>query len=311
MPGIRVPTADIARRMVPPRDPNDLVAATGISTRHHVPDARHVCTSLGSRMLETALEHAQLELSDLRRLIFVSSHGGDRLIPSTATSILAELGVREGPDAYDLNNACMGFLTALDVAGRAVATGIHPIGIVVAEILSPYVTGDDPRAFAVLGDAVVAVIVDRPTAAGPGILGSSFRTLSQVAGVELAHPGLTSRRETIHFAETNRRLGELAIEAIVARTHEALQAAEVELSDVDWFLPHQPNGRMYEAFCGALNIPDERTVPIVDEIGSVGAASIPISLDRLLRERDARVGQLVLLAGVGAGGANGAVVLRL
>jgi 3-oxoacyl-[acyl-carrier-protein] synthase III len=50
---------------------------------------------------------------------------------------------------------------------------------------------------------------------------------------------------------------------------------------------------------------------VVREIGSVAAASIPVSLDRLYRTRDVRPGHKVLLAGVGAGMSYGAALYQV
>src|SRR6185295_13821051 len=51
---------------------------------------------------------------DLARLIFVSSTGGDRLTPATANAVAFALGIEGTCDCFDLNNACLGFLTSFD-----------------------------------------------------------------------------------------------------------------------------------------------------------------------------------------------------
>lgn len=68
---------------------------------------------------------------------------------------------------------------------------------------------------------------------------------------------------------------------------------------------------MLAAIVRELQLDPARVVRLVDEVGSVGAASIATSLDRLLRERPARPGDRVLMVGVGAGIAYGAALLRL
>jgi 3-oxoacyl-[acyl-carrier-protein] synthase III len=54
-----------------------------------------------------------------------------------------------------------------------------------------------------------------------------------------------------------------------------------------------------------------RVVPVVEEIGSVAAASIPFSLDRLLRTRPVRPGDRLLMLGVGAGVSYGAILYQV
>ena len=49
----------------------------------------------------------------------------------------------------------------------------------------------------------------------------------------------------------------------------------------------------------------------LDEVGSVGSASIPISLDRLRRTHGWGQGQHVLMVGVGSGVSYGATLYRV
>jgi 3-oxoacyl-[acyl-carrier-protein] synthase III len=85
----------------------------------------------------------------------------------------------------------------------------------------------------------------------------------------------------------------------------------LKLEDVPWVLPHQPNGAILDLMVKALGIDPERVVPVARYAGSVGAASIPMSLDRLLRTRTVLPGDRILMVGVGAGISYGAVLYRI
>ena len=76
-------------------------------------------------------------------------------------------------------------------------------------------------------------------------------------------------------------------------------------------MPHQPNGAFFDAFLRALEVPEARTVRVVDELGSLGAAAVAVAFDRLLRTRPVRDGDLVLFVAVGAGSSRGAALLRV
>jgi 3-oxoacyl-[acyl-carrier-protein] synthase III len=68
---------------------------------------------------------------------------------------------------------------------------------------------------------------------------------------------------------------------------------------------------LLEALIAGLGFDRERVVPVAHDLGSVGAAAIPISLDRLLRSRDVRSGHRILMVGVGAGISFGAVLVEV
>jgi 3-oxoacyl-[acyl-carrier-protein] synthase III len=76
-------------------------------------------------------------------------------------------------------------------------------------------------------------------------------------------------------------------------------------------LPHQPNGVILDALIAALGVDADRVIPVAHEVGSVGSASIPMSLDRLLRTRDVHPGDRILMVGVGAGISFGAILYQV
>jgi 3-oxoacyl-(acyl-carrier-protein) synthase III len=308
-PGRAVSTAEVAEQVTPARNPAAIERKTGIlSRRFSYPDES--AAELGRQALSKALAAAEMEARELERIILVASGGGEIAIPASANLIARCLGLSGTCDCFDINNACMGFLTALDIAARGIATGGGPVGIVVVELASRAITPEDPRPYLVFGDGVAAAVLT-PARADEGILGSWLRNDAIAFGnVRLENAAATRRRETIRFTASNDEMGAEAIDFLQRSTNEVLGRAGLGIDDVEWVLPHQPNGVLLGAITRALGVDDRRVVRVVDEVGSVGAASIPISLDRLLRERDVRPGDRVLMAGVGAGLAFGATLYR-
>lgn len=309
-PGRVVTTAELAQRVRPQRDAAELEARTGIARRNFV-DPESTAADLSAQALRQALADAELRPTDLARIIFVDSVGGDVLGPATANRVAVALDLEGTCDCFDLHNACMGFLTAFDVGARSVATGCGPVAIVVAELLSRFITPDDPRPFLVLGDGVAAVVLDRARST-EGILGSSLHNNGKVAGdVRIEHPGLTGQRETIRFGMTSEAMSRIAIDAVRRSAEAVLSQAGLGLSEVQWIVPHQPNGTMLAAIVRELGLDADRVIQMVEDVGSIGAASIPTSLDRLLRTRPVRPGDCILMVGVGAGMSAGAILLQV
>ncbi len=83
---------------------------------------------------------------------------------------------------------------------------------------------------------------------------------------------------------------------------EALDRAGITADQLDCFVPHQANLRIIDAMAKAMKLPD--TVKIARDIvdmGNTSAASIPLALERMKREGDAKSGDLALLIAFGAG----------
>jgi 3-oxoacyl-[acyl-carrier-protein] synthase III len=205
----------------------------------------------------------------------------------------------------------MGFLSAFDVAARSVATGSGPVAIVASEMGSRYITPEDPRPFLVCADAAAAAIL-APARDGDGVLGAWLRNDGTIRGeVGLDHPGLTGRRETIRFGAPNAAFSEIAVRVARRAVDAVVEEAGVALDAIEWIVPHQPNGSLLASILEALALDPGRVVPIVHDVGSVGAASIPIGLDRLLRTRPVRAGDRILMLGIGAGAAYGAILYQV
>ena len=83
----------------------------------------------------------------------------------------------------------------------------------------------------------------------------------------------------------------------------------LQVTDIDWLIPHQANIRIIISTAKKLGIPMERVVATLDKQGNTSAASIPLALDIAVRDGRIRPGQRVLLEGVGGGFTWGAVLM--
>ena len=314
--GRSVSTREVSEAAYPDRAPGWLEDRTGIASRYWV-EPGTTRAQMGAQALRRALDDADLQARELARIIYIDSAGGDLKVPATANFIAGELELPATCDCFDLNNTCTGFLTAMDLAARCVATGFGPIAVVAAELWSQHIDPSEPRTYAVFGDAAAAVIFGAERSqASPGVRGGVLATHLRNDGiiggsVRLEHGGFEGTREFIRFRVDNAQIGKEATEAILDSARTVLTRAELEVEQLAWFLPHQPNGRMLANMCEGLGIPSERTVPIVAELGSVSSASIPISLDRLRRSGRLEPGDLILFSAVGSGLSYGSLLYRV
>ncbi|GAA3439954.1 3-oxoacyl-[acyl-carrier-protein] synthase III C-terminal domain-containing protein [Kutzneria kofuensis] len=81
-----------------------------------------------------------------------------------------------------------------------------------------------------------------------------------------------------------------------------LEAAGIDVADLDAFIPHQANDRITEALARSLRLPSSVAIARdVVEQGNTSAASVPLAIDALLSSGAARSGDTALLLGFGAG----------
>lgn len=312
LPGRVVTTAEVAAAAYPDMSAEELIQRTGIRERRWAGEGETHAT-LAIEAVRRALDAAGMVPGDLERIVLTYCTGGDMHLPATANAVGDGLDLHGTCDLFDVNNACTGFLTALDMAARCVATGMGPVAVIATEVYSRHLHPSERRSYAVFGDGAAATIVG-PAAPGTGAgMVSSFLRNDGVrrGSVSLAHAGLTGEQEWVKFGVSNKALSGEATDALVDAVHQALGRAGLTVDDMDWVLPHQPNGRMLEVVVDRLGVSADKLVPVVDWVGSIGSASVPVSLDVLMRSGRVRPGDRVLLAAVGSGIGYGAMVWQV
>ena len=93
---------------------------------------------------------------------------------------------------------------------------------------------------------------------------------------------------------------------------QALDKAGVSADELDVFVPHQANMRIIDAMARSMKLPEQVMIArdIADQ-GNTSAASIPLALDRMIEEGEAKSGDVALLIAFGAGLAYAAQVVTV
>jgi 3-oxoacyl-[acyl-carrier-protein] synthase-3 len=93
---------------------------------------------------------------------------------------------------------------------------------------------------------------------------------------------------------------------------QALDRAGISADQLDCFVPHQANMRITDAMARAMKLPASvKIARDIAEQGNTSAASIPLALDRMIEEGQARSGDTALLIAFGAGLAYAAQVITV
>ena len=91
---------------------------------------------------------------------------------------------------------------------------------------------------------------------------------------------------------------------------EALEKADMTPEDIDYFVLHQANVRIIQSVAKRLKAPIEKFPMTLDYTGNMSAASVPVMLDELVRERGIKRGDKVAISAFGAGLTYAAAILE-
>ena len=285
-----------------------IVSRTGIEARHVAADGE-MTSDLALHAARRAMTAAGVGAADID-LIVCATTTPDMVFPSTACILQDKLGVRQGA-AFDVQAVCTGFIYALAIADRFVASGMHRCALVVgAEVFSRLLDWNDRRTCVLFGDGAGAVVL-KPSAA-PGILSSHLHADGSQGHILRVAAGLAGGEVRGHpFLEMDgKAVFKLAVRVLDKSAAEALAHNGLAVKDLDWFVPHQANMRIIDGIADAIGLPRERVVSTVARHGNTSAASVPLALDTAVRDERIRPGQHVLLQGVGGGMTWGSVLLR-
>jgi len=298
---------DLARRGVDTSD-EWVRTRTGIRQRHVAADGE-MASDLALVASRAALDAAGLAPADVDLLI-VATTTPDMIFPSTACILQDKLGVHGCP-AFDVQAVCSGFVYALAIADGMIKSGTARNALVVgAEVYSRILDWNDRKTCVLFGDGAGAVVL--VPSAEAGILSTKLHADGSHRGI-LCVPGGVQDGVVVGtpFVQMDgQAVFKFAVRVLAESADEALAAASLPRSEIDWLIPHQANLRIMDATAKRLEIPPEKVVVTVDRHANTSAASVPLALDEAVRDGRIRPGHHVMMLGVGGGFTWGAALVR-
>jgi 3-oxoacyl-[acyl-carrier-protein] synthase-3 len=299
-----------------------ITARTGIKTRRMT--GGETTWYMGAAAAKRAVDDAGIDPSEIG-LIIDATITNDFFTPSVACLIQRELGAVNAM-AFDLNAACTGFVYSIDVAKRLLQTDpkIKYALVAANETLSGIVDFTDRSTCVLFGDGAGAAVIERSERLYGAWLGADGR-LSNVLYAksnlkphpfEIKSPVRMESMET-DFAGGDGRLVQLgrdvykfATKAFPEAVAKASENAGTAVDGIDVFIPHQANIRIIETAAEKLGVPMEKFVVNIQYAGNTSGASIPLALDKNIKNGRIKRGDVCCFVGFGAGATLGAVVLE-
>ncbi len=322
--------AAVPQRVLPNRYFNELLGEdvdTWLRTNVQIYERRWCAdgestATLAEGAARQALERAGLEAEALDLLI-VATDTPEYISPSTAAVLQHRLGAKRA-GTFDLNAACAGFVTALDVGARYIRSDERYQNVLVigAYAMSKHLNPTDKKTVTLFADGAGAVLLQaRPNEGQPpvGFLASELRTLGEYYDWMGIYAGGTREPVT---------------EAALANHHHQLQFVRKfpkELnptiwSDMAWQLcqrigvePHQVQhffltqiniNSIWETM-DRLGVPRERATTVMHRFGYTGSACIPMAFNEAWEKGIVHPGDLCFFIGSGGGLAFAAAAFRM
>ena len=289
---------------------------TGIHERHVVGPGENSYT-LGVGAARDCLAHSQHEASDIEMVISTSitrSKGGaaQTFEPPLSLYIKQAIGATQAVN-FDISNACAGMLTGVFLLQDLVTRGEIKCGMVVSGEYISHLSWNAAKQIRsvlskqlsslTLGDAGAAVIVERAPDGAPGIDVIGFTTLAEHSRLCLAFPSKVGPGAQMYTEA--RKLQKVAIEDMAPLVADVLGEAGIDLSDIDYLIPHQTSARAIrkgtEEFARRLGARPKHMVVNLEEYGNTSSTTLFVALHKYLQEGRLQKGDRVMLLSLASG----------
>jgi 3-oxoacyl-[acyl-carrier-protein] synthase-3 len=229
------------------------------------------------------------------------------LEPSTAVAVHHQLGLPTSCLNFDLANACLGFVNAIQLAGNMIDSGQADYAVLVdaegsrytQEVTLGRLEGDDATAedlrsqFATLtlGSGAAAMVLGRADRHPEG-----HRVVGGVSRAGTEHHDLCVG-DLDRMRTDTKRLFEAGLALALETWKDA--KAEFDWQGIDWFVAHQTSVVHIRAMAAALGVDPSRFPLTLPTYGNMGPAAVPFTLAR--HADDLRSQDRILLLGIGSG----------
>lgn len=265
-----------------------------------------------------ALERAGLPASALD-LIIVATDTPEFISPSTAAVVQYRLGA-EKAGTFDLNTACAGFVTALDVAAKYIKADQHYRHILVigGYAMSKYLNMQDKKTVTLFADGAGAVVISADPQPDAGYLDSELITQGQYYGWMGIYAGgahqpidaevIAQHDHQLRFVQ--RFPKELNADMWTAMIRRLCERQGLTPEAVDHFFITQINVHTIRETMDRLEQPREKAHVIMHEYGYTGSACIPMAFNDAWEKGKIRKNDLLCFIGSGGGLAFASTLFR-
>ena len=252
-------------------------------------------------------------------LLVISTDTPEYISPSTASKVQYLLGMTNA-GTFDLNTACAGFVTALDLAAKYIRSdeNYKTVMVIGAYAMSKYLNMTDKKTVTLFADGAGAVILKAETNTDNGFLASQLITKGEYSGYMGIYAGGTYQPITQEVVANNDHLLKFVTKfpkelnpqmwSMMAQTLN--QRIGVNSNEVDHYFLTQININTIWETMDILGVEREKAPTIMHHYGYTGSACIPIAMHETITKGKVNKGDLMYFIGSGGGLAFASAAFR-
>jgi len=258
--------------------------------------------------------------------VLLCTQSPDYFLPTSACILQDRLGLRTEIGALDFNLGCSGYVYGLSLAKGLLSASIaENVLLVVSETYSKHIHPQDKGNRSIFGDAASATLISKDMLSkihefalgtdGRGwnnliIHNGAMRNRPQQKAMDWTDENGVLRNDDMLYMN-GPEIFNFTIEAVPVLINQVLQKNKTSLDDIDFVIFHQANQYMLQYLRELIGVDENKFYVDMAETGNTVSATIPIALEKCLKEGRVKPGDRVLLAGFGVGYSYGATIITI
>jgi 3-oxoacyl-[acyl-carrier-protein] synthase-3 len=265
-----------------------------------------------------ALERGGLKPEDIDLLV-ISTDTPEFISPSTASKVQYEMGMVNA-GTFDINTACAGFVTALDIGAKYIKADerYKYVMVIGAYAMSKYLNMTDKKTVTLFADGAGVVILKSEDTQDRGFLASELKTQGQYYGYMGIYAGGTAQPVTQDVVAKKDHLlkfvqkfpKELNPEMWSSMASDLTSRIGSNPAAVDHYFLTQININSIWETMDKLGVEREKAHTIMQYYGYTGSACIPLAFDDAVTKGKVNRGDLLVFIGSGGGLAFASAAFR-
>lgn len=265
-----------------------------------------------------ALQRAGISAAELD-LIVLATDTPEFVSPSTASVVQYRLGAHKA-GTFDVNTACAGFVTALDIGAKYIRADERYgyVLVIGGYAMSKYLNMTDKKTVTLFADGAGAVVLKAGKGSG-GFLVSELRSKGEYNTWMGIYAGGTHRPVTPEVLEKHehqlqfvRKFPKELNPEIWSEMAQALcDRVGISPKDIQHYFITQININAIWETLDRLGVPRERAATVMQRYGYTGSACIPMAFNEAWEQGKIKPGDLCLFIGSGGGLAFAAALFKI
>lgn len=287
-------------------DADWIVQRTGIESRSRCSEEENVDT-MAFEAVENALTRLPYPIKDVD-LIVAAHYCAYDTVGTAAHRVQRKYGI-EGAKAVYASSACSSFVNGLEIIEGYFAMGKAKRALLICSEHNSYYSNDhDPKAGHLWGDAAVAYFLSAERESENDIEVLSIYT-EGVGQIGAGPDGVMLRPKEGGISMPNGRdVFMYAVKYMQHALERNLAEANLTKEDITYFITHQANMRIVKQLAHMMDMPMDRFLNNIQELGNTGSASAPLVLSQ--HQDELKKGDTVSLMVFGGGYSCAAFTVR-